>query len=132
MGANGSFASGSTDSEIGRNWRTICTIGEVQVIKLKNEKASNKLPEESHTPNRIYAIFEKDGSEVKGIAKYDSNGKKVWEIHTNDHEGIKPHYHKWENGHLERVPKGKRFKNVAYHLSEEMKSLISKVKNYDN
>lgn len=80
MGANGSFASGSTDSELGRNWKTIGTVGKIQVVQLKNPKMPNKLPEESHSPNRLYAIFEKDGRDVKAIAKYGPDGKKIWEI----------------------------------------------------
>ena len=88
MGGNGSRGKGLLDSEMGRNWKTVTTIGEIHVIQLKDPNKSNKLPEESHTVNRIYAIFEKDGSDVKAIAKYDSNGKKVWEIHTTDHKGL--------------------------------------------
>ncbi len=132
MGANGSFASGSTDSEIGRNWKTIGTIGDIPIIQLKNKTASNKLPEESHTANRTYVIFEKDGSDVKSIAKYGPNGKKVWEIHTNEHKGIKPHYHIWENGHPERIiSERNKFKNVAHHLTKEMQELLTKIRDYE-
>ena len=98
MGANGSRGKGLLDSEIGRNWKTVATIGKIQVVQLKDSSKSNKLPEESHTANRIYAIFEKDGSDVKAIAKYDSNGKKVWEIHTTDHKRLGAHFHLWEEG----------------------------------
>ncbi len=69
MGANGSHANGSTQSDAGQRWKTIGTVGEIQVIQLKSFKSPNKLPEESRTPNRIYAIFNKDGKDVKGIAK---------------------------------------------------------------
>ena len=98
MGGNGSRGKGLLDSEMGRNWKTVTTIGEIHVIQLKDPNKSNKLPEESHTVNRIYAIFEKDGSDVKAIAKYDSNGKKVWEIHTTDHKGLGAHFHLWKDG----------------------------------
>lgn len=50
MGANGSHANGSLESELGRNWKTTDTIGEIQVVQKKNAKESVKLPEESHTP----------------------------------------------------------------------------------
>ena len=59
MGGNGSRGKGLLDSEMGRNWKTVTTIGEIHVIQLKDPNKSNKLPEESHTVNRIYAIFEK-------------------------------------------------------------------------
>lgn len=76
MGANGSFASGPTNSELGRNYKTIGTVGSIQVVTPKNPKAGVKLPEESHTPNRVYATFYKDGHDVKAIAKYGPDGKK--------------------------------------------------------
>ena len=76
MGANGSFASGSTNSELGRDYSTIGACGKIQIVSPKNPKAGIKLPEESHTPNRTYATFYKDGHDVKAIAKYGSDGKK--------------------------------------------------------
>lgn len=98
MGGNGSRGKGLLDSELGRNWKTAATIGEIQVVQFKDPSRSNKLPEESRTSNRIYTIFEKDGSDVKAIAKYDSEGKKVWEIHTTDHKGLGVHFHLWKDG----------------------------------
>lgn len=97
MGGNGSRGKGLLNSELGRNWKTVATIGEIQIVQLKISTKHNKLPEESHTANRIYAIFEKDGSDVKAIAKYGNDGKKIWEIHTIDHKGLGPHLHKWAN-----------------------------------
>ena len=68
MGGNGSRGRGLLNSELGRNWKTVATIGKIQVVQLKDQSKSNKLPEESHTANRIYAIFEKNGSDfVKGL-----------------------------------------------------------------
>jgi len=122
MGGNGSFASGSTNSEVGRAYKTIAVIGEIQVIQKKNPKDSNKLPEESHTPNRIYATIRKDGKDVGSIAKYGPDGKKIWEIHTGSHDGISPHYHKWNNGQQEKT---------AHHLTEIMKEILEKVRNFN-
>ena len=48
-------------------------------------------------PAAIYAIFRKDGKDVKSIAQYGKNGQKIWEIHTDEHHGLQPHYHKWED-----------------------------------
>ena len=79
MGANGSYAKGSTNDESGRRWKTIAVLKDgTKVIELK-AKGPVKLPEESHTPNSVYAIFSKDGSGVKAIAKYGDDGKKLYE-----------------------------------------------------
>lgn len=120
MGANGSFASGSTNSELGRQYKTIGTIGHIQVVTPKNPKTSIKLPEESHTPNRIYATFYRDGRDIKAIAKYGPNGKKIWEIHTVDHRNLGPHYHDSSNG---RPVSDKP-------LTPEMWEILNNVRNY--
>lgn len=126
MGANGSFASGSTDSKLGRNWKTVGTVGKIQVVQLKNPKMPNKLPEESHSPNRLYAIFEKDGRDVKAIAKYGPDGKKIWEIHTTDHKGMGAHVHYYKvTGPVKGGEKS---------LSEcpALQTILDKVRNYNN
>ena len=38
--------------------------GRIHILEMKDKKKGNKLPEESHTPGRIYAIFRKDGKLV--------------------------------------------------------------------
>jgi hypothetical protein len=132
MGANGSFANGTTDSDAGRRWTTIDHVGNVQIIMKKDHNDSNKLPEESHTPNRIYAIFEKDGSDVKAIAKYGADGKKIWEIHTTDHKKMGEHYHLWKDGRpIQYVDGNGKLSNKAFSLTTEMKQLLNSVKNYE-
>ena len=84
------------------------------------------MPEESHTPGRVYAIFRKDGKDVGSIAQYDRKGQKIWEIHTNEHKGIKPHYHKWEdkgNGKRGQEKDGRK-------LTKRMQSILRKVRNF--
>ena len=131
MGTNGSHANGSTNSDIGQKWKTVGTVGEIQIIQLKNPKSPNKLPEESRTPNRIYAVFEKDGSDVKGIAKYGPDGKKLWEIHTTDHDNLGPHYHPWKDGRPVQITDSNGNKrNKACKLDEYRKMLLKKVRNY--
>lgn len=132
MGANGSHANGSLESDLGRYWKTTWTVGDIQIVQKKNPKDSNKLPEESHTPNRIYAIFNKKGGDVKAIAKYGPDGKKMWEIHTTDHENLGPHYHPWRNGKPVQyfTDKGE-VKNVAYGLDAYKQLLLNKVRNYE-
>ncbi len=131
MGANGSFANGSTASEAGRNWETVGSIENIQIIQLKNPKRPNKLPEESHTPDRIYAIFEKDGSDVKGIAGYGADGKKQWEVHTVEHDGICPHTHKWKDGKPETsIDADGNERNQVQPLSPFEKAILDAVRNY--
>ena len=121
MGAVGSFERGTANTEAGRNYKTIYSIGDIiKVLELKNPKKGVKLPEESHTPNRIYATFYKDGHDVKAIAKYGLDGKKLFEIHTIDHKGLGAHYHVWKDG-----------KPIEVHsLTLEMKSLLDIVRNF--
>lgn len=120
MGVNGSFASGSTNSEIGRAYKTMGSIGEIQVVAPKNPKAGIKLPEESHIPNRIYATFYKDGHDVKCIAMYGASGQKLWEIHTIGHKNLGAHYHDWTGGKpISDKP-----------LTKYMIDLLNKVRNY--
>lgn len=124
MGGNGSHASGVLNTEEGRQYRTLFTIGDnIKVLEQKDPKKKGKLPEESRTPNRIYVSFYADGHDVKDIAKYGDDGKKLWCIHTADHKGIRPHYHKWHDGKQEKD---------AHPLTKEMKDLLKKVRDYDN
>ena len=121
MGGNGSFANRATATEAGRRWKTVyVTESGIKIIEMKKPKAALKLPEESHSPNSIYAIFNKGGKGLKGIAKYGADGKKIFEIHTTDHNGLGAHFHLWKEGHpLEAKP-----------LTDSMKKLIDNVLNF--
>ena len=45
MGANGSFANGTTSTEEGRRWKTVAvTESGIKIIEMKNPKSSLKLP----------------------------------------------------------------------------------------
>lgn len=103
MGTNGSFASGSTNIEEGRYWKTLyITPSGIEFIELKVKGKPYKLPEESHSLNATYAMWnkpDKDGRvTLKAIARYGSDGKKLIEIHTTDHKGLGAHYHHWKDG----------------------------------
>jgi len=122
MGANGSHASGILNTEEGRAYKTLFKMGDnIVVLEQKDPKHKGKLPEESHTPNRIYVSFMATGKDVKEISQYGSDGKKLWAIHTNDHKGLKPHYHIWKNG----APSVDGFP-----LTTQMQELLKKVRNY--
>lgn len=98
MGANGSFLWSVAKWQKDRSWKTVREVEGIKVIKYLKSEKQLKMPVESRTPNRKYAIMKKDGSDIKEISGYGPDGKKQWSIHTDDHYGIKPHWHKWENG----------------------------------
>jgi len=124
MGANGSHASGILHIEEGRAYKTLFTLGDnVVYIDQKNPKQSGKTPEESHTPNRIYVSFLKNGKDIKDISLYGADGKKYLQIHTEPHHGIAPHYHIWENG--------KPLPGDNY-LTPHMKKILKFIQNYGN
>lgn len=122
MGGNGSHASGILNTESGRAYKTLFKIGvNIIVLEQKDPKKKGKLPEESHTPNRIYVSFMADGKDVKEIAKYDKDGKKVWAIHTQPHKDLTVHYHIWKDGKPSKD---------GYPLTTDMQRLLNKVRNY--
>lgn len=121
MGGNGSVSSGVLNSEAGRKYVTIFRIDEnTLVLEQKDRRKGIKLPEESHTPSRYYVAFRKDGRDVKSIAKYGADGKKIWEIHTNEHNGIKPHFHYW---------KGNGQEEQGHPLTPEMRDILNRIRN---
>lgn len=121
MGGNGAFSSGVLNSEAGRKYATVFQIDEnTLVLEQKDRRKGIKLPEESHTPNRYYVAFRKDGKDVKSIAKYGTDGKKIWEIHTNEHNGIKPHFHYW---------KGNGQEEQGHPLTPEMRNILNRIRN---
>ena len=123
MGANGSHVSGILYTEAGREYFTLFSMEDnIKVLGQKDPNRSGKLPEESRTPNRIYVSLLKNGKDIKEIAQYGSDGKKIFSIHTLDHHGIKPHYHIWGDGKPSRD---------GYPLTADMKKLLTKIQNYE-
>lgn len=144
MGANGSKGKGLLEDPEMRDYRTneIFQISDnIVVVEAKNKNAKVKLPEESHTPNRVYVAVNKPATDkigqndpyagkLKSIAVCGSNCKKLYEIHVDHtHGGMPEHYHPWENGHPVKAGRGKNAHNVAYPLTAEMKQLLQQVKN---
>ncbi len=100
MGANGSSSSRSTHYFYGRRWKTVEVLSNgVKVIQFKDPKTPGKMPEESLSPNSIYAMMNKKGGGIKSITVYGKDCKKIVEIHTADHKGLGLHYHIWKDGH---------------------------------
>lgn len=122
MGANGSTANGSTSTESGRRWKTIIVLPNgMKVIELKNPKDNHKAPEESHSPNSVYVMFNKGGKSVKSISLYDGDCKKSCEIHTVNHKGLGEHYHLWHDG---RPGQATSLTSVMKKMLDTLKSLI--------
>lgn len=99
MGANGSFSGGLYRDENLLRWETVKVLNNgVKIIEFKNKKTALKMPEESHSPNTTYAMMNKNGEGIKSIARYGSDGKKLFEIHTAKHHGLDTHFHYWKDG----------------------------------
>jgi len=141
MGANGSKASGILENPAGRTYHTVISITDnIKVVESNNKNANVKLPEESHTPNRIYVVINKPASDKKGkgdphagklksIAVYGPDCKKLYEIHVDHtHNGMTIHFHPWENGRPVKVGTGKNSPNKAFPLTPEMKKILEIVK----
>lgn len=69
------------------------------------------------------------------IVRHGNKAKKIsvnWqEIHTNNHNGIQPHFQPCKDGHLVRIiNKNGRSVNETYHLDSEMQKILDKVRNY--
>lgn len=122
MGANGSKGAGLLENEEDRRYRTVFSIGDnIKVLQPKSDShGKGKLPEESHSPNRIYVIFYSNGNGIKAYAAYDENCKKSYEVHTIDHKGLGAHYHPWIDGH----PASKK---QVYKITHEMRSMIEQI-----
>ena len=125
MGGNGSKLKGTTETEAGRRWKTIEVLPNgVEIIEFKNPKTPTKMPEESHSPNAIYGMLFKKGNGLKSISIYDSDCKKVVEIHNEDHDGIGPHFHYWKNGRPVGIPQPIASNPQLQHLLNETISLL--------
>lgn len=141
MGGNGSKGKGLLESPQNRTYHTELDItGNIKVVAANNKKANVKLPEESHTPNRVYVAINKPPTDKKGlndpysgklksIAVYDGDCKKLYEIHVDHaHNGMQQHYHLWKNGRPVKIGNGKNSPNAAYPLTLEMLKLLEQVK----
>lgn len=141
MGANGSKGKGLLEEPSGRNYRTVLDISDnIKVLEPKNKNANVKLPEESHTPNRVYVVINKPATDkiglnapyagkLKSIAVYGDDCKKLFEIHVDhSHNGLPVHYHPWEDGHPVKAGTGKNSPNVAYPPTVEIIQLLEQVK----
>lgn len=89
-------------------------------VRVLRKRGNNNTLVKSFGSSHDEREIEKDGSDVKSIAKYDDEGKKVWEIHTTDHKGLGAHYHLWS--------KGKPIKGSESSLTEEMYKILKKVR----
>ena len=144
MGANGSKASGILENPETRDYQTNIVYNisnNIVVVEPKKKKAKIKLPEESHTPNRVYVAINKPATDkiglndpfagkLKSVAVYGSNCKKLFEIHVDHvHNGMPVHYHPWKNGHPVKAGNGKNSPNAAFALTPKMIKLLEIIKN---
>lgn len=125
MGGNGTFSKGHDIPEESRQWTTVDTIPagggfpEIAVVEMKDH-SHVKTPPESHTPDRIYAAFNSKGTDVREISINDGHQRSIL-IHTNEHNGLQPHYHEWKDGKPQGEP---------HALTPELSKLLQHVRNY--
>lgn len=127
MGGNGSFSKGVANTEEGRDYKCVTVLADnIKVLVPKAKKKGIKLPEESHTPGRIYVSLHAKGAligKLKAIGVYDSNGIKEYEIHTTDHHSLGLHCHYWHDGR----PEMKDGKTDAKPLTTQMLNLYNDI-----
>lgn len=81
-----------------RKWKTTDVKGNAHFISKRNEESSASMPMHTPTKTKIYVSRHKDGN-VKEISIMNpKTGKKIMEIHTAPHEGLKEHVHHWVPG----------------------------------
>ncbi|MBQ9641864.1 MAG: hypothetical protein IJV06_09965 [Bacteroidaceae bacterium] len=121
MGGNGSFSRKELNYGTRDKWEWKQAGSLTKNIKILEYRKGNqeRMPRVSHTANRVYVSIKRDGSDIKEIAKYGKDHRKVWAIHTNEHKGIKPHFHYWKDGRPEKD---------AHALTPKMKKLLEKVR----
>lgn len=128
MGGNGSYIKGMYDNESEREYRTVHDLSKnIKVIELKKRGSHNSMPRTSHTANRVYVIFYKDGSGVKEIARYGKNHELKWVIHTHEHSDKKGIY---KEGHVHYWKKGKPTSKYPEDINNHprLKRLMEKIK----
>ena len=77
----------------GEEYKTLWQDGDVKYVTPRDGKQSIRVPEETRTPDRIYATIDKD-NQVKYITYYGSDGKKAVQIDLkHKHNGLQPHAH---------------------------------------
>ena len=123
MGANGSVLQRQGMRPVGERWVSVGNVGDVEILQMKPGINNTQLPRDGAKPNSTYSIFMRNGKDVKTIAKYDENGIAKWEIHNDNHHGIKPHIHLCNE-------KGYPISNTGSELTPELASLFERVRNF--
>jgi len=123
MGSRGAFKDVNENDftfiEDGKNYTTIYYDKKKNIKLLKQEKGSVKVPDYSHSPDRIYAVIQNE--KIKSIGIYE-NHKKIVSIDLE-------HFHK-VNG----IPKKEHVHTDLYHhdkardLTEKEKRLVLYIK----
>lgn len=124
MGGRGkSNSSTSTPGANLSHWNVVRNKGNMYVYEMKNPKAALKPPVSDQIPNSFVIMYRKATDKMQGIksiTSYDANGIRDYEIHTADHKGLGPHFHKFING---TIPDGE-----PQSLTPELQSILDKAK----
>lgn len=77
----------------GEEFKTLWQDGNVKYVSLRDPAQALRVPQETRTPGRIYALIGKKG-DVKSICHYDNEGKIDLQIDLDvPHNRIRPHAH---------------------------------------
>lgn len=78
----------------GEEFRTLWISDEIKYVTVRNPDESPRMPRETRTPGRVYALIGTDGS-VKAIGIYGKDGRIEAQIDLDHlHGGLKPHVHR--------------------------------------
>ena len=133
MGANGSLARTGGKTPLGSEYKHVEYIHGVEIVQLKNPNQSVRLPYHSNKPNSYAAIYNRNGKGLYGIAHYGKDGNKDWEIHNNNHYGMKPHYHPWTKEGPRSIPRSDKpgeTMSETYRLDNRRQELFDKINNH--
>lgn len=77
----------------GEEYKTLWQDGNVKYVTPRDDKDNIRVPQETRTPNRTYALVDRNGN-IKSICHYGSDGKLDRQIDLDHyHNGKKPHVH---------------------------------------
>lgn len=89
---------------VSRKWKTTDVKGNAHFISKRDETNPAQMPMHTPTKTKIYISRHTDGN-VKEISIMNpKTGKKIMEIHTAPHEGLKEHVHHWVPGKAPQDP----------------------------
>ena len=106
MGSNGAASGidpyngrGGISTVYGTEFTTLLQDGNVKFVRVANPEESSRIPQETRTQGRVYAVVSHKG-DLTSVATYDAHGKRKTQIEWHHaHGNLKPHVHDY-NDHV--------------------------------